>query len=196
MAVVSSTALSAAGYVFAMLEFVLADEVAQQLAADRPGGLAKLRGVGVRVTHDLVSSAWAEMMKTRGDEYTSRRRPTDERPLWAGAAHLSVAHARAASTLDGLPLPDTLTASLGGDDMQVTGNLELHPDRLIMNTHTSSPVDPFTIHPVGPVHVTGVIDGNEGDNAFVVTLPSGPRIVIHLGRASKLAEHLGTLRPG
>jgi hypothetical protein len=41
----------------------------------------------------------------------------------------------------------------------------------------------------------GVIDGNPGAAAFVVSLVSGQRLVLRLGRARGLAEVLGTLAP-
>lgn len=179
-----------------MIEFVLADDEARQLAAARPGGLAQARGVAVRLTTDLVKSAWSELMKSRPDDHGPSRRLTADTPLWSGGAHLSLAHARVAVALDGGLRDDTVASSLGGEEMQVTGNVEIHPERLIMSTHATAPVEPFALRPLGPVHVTGVVDGNPGDNAFVVTLSDGHRVVVHLGRARKLAEYLGTLRPG
>jgi len=79
--------------------------------------------------------------------------------------------------------------------MPVLGKLEIFDDHLVMNVPGTSPLDSFALRPKGTVAVVGVVDGNPGEAALVVTLLNGKRVVIRLGRARRLADVLGTLPP-
>lgn len=179
-----------------MLQFVLADERAQALSAARPKGPSKVRGVAVALSSDLLKSAWTEAMRV-GDRAHDpvRRRITDGTPRWRGSASMSLKDARVASLTDHRGIDDSVSGSLGGEDMPVSGKVEIFDDHLVMNVSDSGPIGSFAIRPRGPVPVVGVVDGNPGDAAFVVTLDNGRQVVIRLGRARGLAGVLGTVPP-
>jgi len=179
-----------------MLQFVLADEQAQAFVAERPTGFDKVRGVAVALSSDLLKSAWTEAMRV-GDRTRDPVRPriTKVTPLWKGSASMSLKDARVASLTDDRGIDDSLAGSLGGEDMPVSGKLEIFDDHLVMNVPDTGPINSFAMHPNGPVSVVGVIEGKPGDAAFVVSLPSGRRVGVRLSRARGLADVLGTLPP-
>ena len=179
-----------------MLPFVLADDQSQALAAERPAGLGKVRGVAVALSSDLLKSAWTEAMRVGDRTHDSvRPRITNGTPLWKGSASMSLKDARIASLTDHRGNDDSMAGSLGGEGMPVSGKLEIFDDHLVMNVPDTSPLDSFALRPKGTVAVVGVIDGNPGEAALVVTLLNGKRVVIRLGRARRLADVLGTLPP-
>ena len=183
-------------YCRAMLQFVLADEQAQAFAANRPTGLGRLRGVAVALSSDLLKSGWTEAMRVGDRTHDSVPPPvTTGTPLWKGSARMSLKDARVASHTDARGLDDSMAGSLGGEDMPVSGKLEIFDDHLVMNVPDSGPIDSFAMHPRGSVSVVGVVDGNPGDATFVVPLPNGRRVAVRLGRARGLADVLGTLPP-
>lgn len=180
-----------------MLQFQLADEEAQAAAAARPDTLGRIRGRAVGLTSDLLKSAWSEAMRVGDRQHDSvPARITQGEPRWKGGASLSLSDARAAALLDHRGVGDSIAGSLGGDDMPVSGKLEIFDDHLVMNVEASGPMGSFAIRPQGAVEVVGVVDGNEGEAAFVLSLTSGHRIVVRLGRARGLADVLGTIPPG
>jgi len=179
-----------------MLQFVLADEQSQALAAERPTGLGKVRGVAVALSSDLLKSAWTEAMRVGNRvDLPARPRITQGTPLWKGSARMSMKDARVASLADDRGIDDSVAGSLGGEDMPVSGKLEIFDDHLVMNVPDTCPLDSFAMRPNRAVAVVGVVDGNPGDAAFVVTLPNGWRVVVRLGRARRLADVLGTVPP-
>jgi len=108
---------------------------------------------------------------------------------------MSLKDARIASLTDHRGNDDSMAGSLGGEGMPVLGKLEIFDDHLVMNVPGTSPLDSFALRPKGTVAVVGVVDGNPGEAALVVTLLNGKRVVIRLGRARRLADVLGTLPP-
>ena len=109
-----------------MLQFVLADDDAQALAAARPGALERFRGRAVALSSDLLKSAWTEAMRV-GDRAHDPVRPriTQGEPRWKGNASLALEDARAAALLDHRGIDDSIAGSLGGEDMPVSGKLLL-----------------------------------------------------------------------
>lgn len=179
-----------------MLQFVLADRQARELAAQRPSSVSKVRGVAVALSADLLKSAWTEAMRV-GDRSSDpvRARITQGDPQWHGSAKMSLKDARVASRADQRGVDDSFSVSLGGEDMPVSGKLDVFEDHLVMNVSDVGPMGSFAIRPEGQVMVVGVVAGNPGESALVVTVASGHQIVIRLGRARRLAEVLGTLAP-
>lgn len=179
-----------------MLEFRLAGDAARGRVADRPEGWRRARGLVVGVTADAVKSAWNELLTDRQHTtFSGSGRIITEQPRWAGSAKMTLADAQFAAAIDRRTVEENLTTTLGGDAVTVTGQLSLHDDVLEMGCHATAPVPRFLLRPVAPIEVCGVVEGNPGPNAFVVTLEAGV-VVVRLGRTGKLAEVLGTLLPG
>ncbi|MEQ1702679.1 MAG: hypothetical protein ABMA25_21425 [Ilumatobacteraceae bacterium] len=180
-----------------MLYFQLAGEEARSAAAAaRPAGLGRVRGQAVALSSDLLKSAWSEAMRVGDRAHDSApARITQGTPRWKGSATISWEEARDAAVLDRRGVADSIAGSLGGDDMPVSGKLEIFDDHLVMNVPVSGPMGSFAIRPQGPVEVVGVVDGNPREAAFVLSLSNGRRIVVWLGRARGLADVLGTLPP-
>jgi hypothetical protein len=80
-------------------------------------------------------------------------------------------------------------------DMPVSGKLDIFDDHLVLNVPVTGQTESFALRPLGADRVVGVVDGNPGDAAFVLTVANGLRVLVRLGRAYKLTEVLGTLPP-
>jgi hypothetical protein len=178
------------------LAFVLADDEARGLAAVRPSTLRRVRGRTVALGSDFTKSAWAELMRVGDRRYDDvRQRVTDGVPRWKGSATMSFDDARAAAAADNRVADDSVAASLGGDEMPVSGKLEIFDDHLVMNVPDSGPLDSFALRPLGAVRVVAGVDGTRADVTFVLTVANGRRVLVRLGRARGLADVLGTLPP-
>jgi hypothetical protein len=178
------------------LAFVLADDEARGLAAVRPSTLRRVRGRTVALGSDFTKSAWAELMRVGDRRYDDvRPRVTDGVPRWKGSATMSLDDARAAAAADQRAADDTVASSLGGDEMPVSGKLEIFDDHLVMNVPDSGPLDSFALRPLGAVRVVAGVDGTRADVTFVLTVANGRRVLVRLGRARGLADVLGTLPP-
>ena len=90
----------------------------------------------------------------------------------------------------------SLPVTIGGPATNVTGNLELFADHLVFVPHDTwrrRQVDPMRIDTDEPIMVGGVLPGQAGPRALVVTLrPSRSRVTFRLGLALKgLDEIIG-----
>jgi len=190
--------------ILGVLTFRPADAESQALI-DRsiqasPKKLRALLGGGIGAASEMLNSfASTPPNRILPDDDPAPRSPRSDQSavLWKGSAKISFAEAELIARNAGMRISSgSLPVTIGGPATTVTGNLELLADYLVFVPHDTwrrRQVDLMRIDTDEPIMVGGVLSGQAGPRALVVTLrPSRSRITFRLGLALKgLDEIIG-----
>ena len=155
--------------------------------------LRSLFGAGASATGDVFSSLTSTRMNRSipDDDPLPRPRWADgSTRVWSGSAKLTFADADVLGRNSGITISaGSLPVTIGGSDTAVTGNLELFEDSLLFVPHDSwrrRDVEVMRVDTNEPILVSGILAGQQGPRALVVTLrPSQSRVTFRLGLALK-----------
>ncbi len=103
-------------------------------------------------------------------------------PLWRGAAKIHLHDALTIAQYTRASVDESsMVLSIGGPDTTITGNLELFDEYLRFvpgRVWLARGVDVLRIDPDQPVQFAGIIAGQSGPRALVVTVPRSTNVVV------------------
>ena len=103
-------------------------------------------------------------------------------PLWRGSAKIRLHEAMTIAQYKGAAIDDSsLVLSIGGPDTTITGNLEIFDEFLRFVPHRvwlDRGLEPLRLDPDRPAQYAGIMAGQSGPRALVVTMPRSTSVVI------------------
>ncbi len=163
-----------------------------------PKKLRAFLGGSIAAASDMLDSfASTPPNRVAPDPVRHGQRSDSSAVLWSGSVKTSFADAEFIARNGGTRISSgSLPVIIGGSATNVTGNLELFADHLVFAPHDAwcrRQVDLMRIDTDEPIMVGGVLPGQKGPRALVVTLrPSRSRVTFRLGLALKgLDEIIG-----
>lgn len=175
-----------------MLQFQVAGEVARMSIDDAthwsPSSVRRLLGAGVGALGELVS----EVTTTRfpGDSLDNDTRTPSwvselGDPIWSGSAKASFEHVESIAAADRASVDGATPVLVGGDRTTITGNVALYDEHIVFRPHAPwqhRGIPVVEVHTDQPIQVSGMVEGDGGTRAMVITLSgSGTVVVLRLG---------------
>ncbi len=148
-------------------------------------------GAGATATGDVFSYLTSSEREILYDASLPSPRWADGSTcVWSGSAKLTFADADVLGRNSGFTISDdSLPVTIGGSGTIVTGNLKLAEDSMLFAPHDSwrrRGVDVMQVDTNEPILFSGILPGQEGPRALIVTLrPSQSRVTFRLGLALK-----------
>ena len=171
-----------------MLQFQVAGEVARMSIDEAthwtPSSVRRLLGAGVGAFGELVSEATTNRPSGAALDDNIRTPAWVSElgdPIWSGSVKASFEHVKAIAAADRSSVDGAIPVLVGGDRTTITGNLDLFDDHIVLRPHVPwqrRGIPVVVVHTDQPIQVSGMVEGDGGTRALVITLSESRTVVV------------------